>query len=844
MPDLTVGKPPFLYNLNTMVIVLLYQLITSQRGKLFKGRVEKSVRTLTDLCYLCGGFILTCMTDYLNELNESQREAVLYNEGPSLVIAGAGSGKTRVLTYKIAYLLDNGYEPWSILALTFTNKAAREMKERIARQVGQERARYLWMGTFHSIFSRILRAEAETLGFTPNFTIYDATDSKSLVKTIIKEMNLDDKVYKPGMVQGRISNAKNHLVLPEAYAANAELIEADRAAKVPLLHEIYLRYWNRCRQSDAMDFDDLLLYTYLLFRTRPDICDKYAARFRYILVDEYQDTNFAQHSIVLQLTQKHQFVCVVGDDAQSIYSFRGANIDNILNFTRTYKDARLFKLEQNYRSTQTIVNAANSLIAKNRDQIQKEVFSEKDKGEPIGVFAAYSDVEEGEIVTNKIAQLHAKSGYAYHDFAILYRTNAQSRIFEEALRKRSIPYRIYGGLSFYQRKEVKDVVAYFRLAVNPHDEEAFKRVINYPARGIGNTTLGKLTEAAGRCEVSLWKVLCEPLSYGVELNKGTYTKLQGFRDLISEFVTLAREQDAYTLGMELVKRSGIMAEIYQDRSPENMSRQENIEELVNGMRDFCDGRQEEGSPHVLLSDYLSEIALLTDQDEEQGEAQPKVTLMTIHSAKGLEFPNVFVVGLEENLFPSPLSSASYRALEEERRLFYVAVTRAEDHCYLSYAKSRFKYGKMEFCNPSRFLKDIDVRYLQVPQEELMGTRIEEKASRFRKEASRASYEREPRETGPSMFDGGPMPEEPHRFVPPRTLRRIPDASPSAAPAGPSAGGLSAGMWIEHERFGKGEVTRVEGNGDNCKATVQFQHAGVKQLLLKFARFKIIDSNTK
>lgn len=844
MPDLTVGKPPFLYNLNTMVIVLLYQLITSQRGKLFKGRVEKSVRTLTDLCYLCGGFILTCMTDYLNELNESQREAVLYNEGPSLVIAGAGSGKTRVLTYKIAYLLDNGYEPWSILALTFTNKAAREMKERIARQVGQERARYLWMGTFHSIFSRILRAEAEALGFAPNFTIYDATDSKSLVKAIIKEMNLDDKVYKPGMVQGRISNAKNHLVLPEAYAANAELIEADRAAKIPLLHEIYLRYWNRCRQSDAMDFDDLLLYTYLLFRTRPDICDKYAARFRYILVDEYQDTNFAQHSIVLQLTQKHQFVCVVGDDAQSIYSFRGANIDNILNFTRTYKDARLFKLEQNYRSTQTIVNAANSLIAKNRDQIQKEVFSEKDKGEPIGVFAAYSDVEEGEIVTNKIAQLHAKSGYAYHDFAILYRTNAQSRIFEEALRKRSIPYRIYGGLSFYQRKEVKDVVAYFRLAVNPHDEEAFKRVINYPARGIGNTTLGKLTEAAGRCEVSLWKVLCEPLSYGVELNKGTYTKLQGFRDLISEFVTLAREQDAYTLGMELVKRSGIMAEIYQDRSPENMSRQENIEELVNGMRDFCDGRQEEGSPHVLLSDYLSEIALLTDQDEEQGEAQPKVTLMTIHSAKGLEFPNVFVVGLEENLFPSPLSSASYRALEEERRLFYVAVTRAEDHCYLSYAKSRFKYGKMEFCNPSRFLKDIDVRYLQVPQEELMGTRIEEKASRFRKEASRASYEREPRETGPSMFDGGPMPEEPHRFVPPRTLRRIPDASPSAAPAGPSAGGLSAGMWIEHERFGKGEVTRVEGNGDNCKATVQFQHAGVKQLLLKFARFKIIDSNTK
>ena len=589
-----------------------------------------------------------------------------------------------------------------------------------------------------------------------------------------------------------------------------------------------------------MDFDDLLLYTYLLFHTRPDICDKYAARFRYILVDEYQDTNFAQHSIVLQLTQKQQFVCVVGDDAQSIYSFRGANIDNILNFTRTYKDARLFKLEQNYRSTQTIVNAANSLIAKNRDQIRKDVFSEKDKGEPIGVFAAYSDVEEGEIVANKIVQLHAKEDYAYHDCAILYRTNAQSRIFEEALRKRGIPYRIYGGLSFYQRKEVKDVVAYFRMVVNPNDEEAFKRVINYPARGIGNTTLGKLAEAASRFQVSLWKVLCEPLSYGLTLNKGIHTKLQGFRDLIAEFVTMAQEKDAYTVGMELVRRSGIMAEVYQDRSPENLSRQENIEELVNGMRDFCEGRQEEGNPHLLLADYLAEIALLTDQDEDKGETQSKVTLMTIHSAKGLEFRNVFVVGMEENLFPSPLSSASYRALEEERRLFYVAVTRAEDHCYLSYAKSRFKYGKMEFCNPSRFLKDIDVRYLKLPQEELMAGRIEEKASRFRKEASRASYEREPRESGPSMFDGGPMPEEPHRFVPPRTLRRIPDATPSTASSSPSAGGLSAGMWIEHERFGKGEVTKVEGSGDNCKATVQFQHAGVKQLLLKFARFKVID----
>ena len=731
-------------------------------------------------------------------------------------------------------------KPWEVIAITFTNKAARELRERLELALGdEEAASAVWAYTFHTACLRILRRHVDLLGFESAFTIYDEDDKKRVITNVMKKLNLDPKTFDPRTVMGMISRAKDKLMTPKQFAADAA---GDYFREK--VSDIYRQYEKEMKKACALDFDDIIMKTVLLLQNNPEVLEFYQHKFRYVLVDEYQDTNFAQHSIVLQLTQKHQFVCVVGDDAQSIYSFRGANIDNILNFTRTYKDARLFKLEQNYRSTQTIVNAANSLIAKNRDQIQKEVFSEKDKGEPIGVFAAYSDVEEGEIVTNKIAQLHAKSGYAYHDFAILYRTNAQSRIFEEALRKRSIPYRIYGGLSFYQRKEVKDVVAYFRLAVNPHDEEAFKRVINYPARGIGNTTLGKLTEAAGRCEVSLWKVLCEPLSYGVELNKGTYTKLQGFRDLISEFVTLAREQDAYTLGMELVKRSGIMAEIYQDRSPENMSRQENIEELVNGMRDFCDGRQEEGSPHVLLSDYLSEIALLTDQDEEQGEAQPKVTLMTIHSAKGLEFPNVFVVGLEENLFPSPLSSASYRALEEERRLFYVAVTRAEDHCYLSYAKSRFKYGKMEFCNPSRFLKDIDVRYLQVPQEELMGTRIEEKASRFRKEASRASYEREPRETGPSMFDGGPMPEEPHRFVPPRTLRRIPDASPSAAPAGPSAGGLSAGMWIEHERFGKGEVTRVEGNGDNCKATVQFQHAGVKQLLLKFARFKIIDSNTK
>lgn len=787
------------------------------------------------------------MVNYLDELNESQRAAVLYNEGPSLVIAGAGSGKTRVLTYKIAYLLDSGYEARSILALTFTNKAAREMKERIARQVGAERARYLWMGTFHSVFSRILRTEAESIGFTSNFTIYDSSDSKSLIKSIIKEMHLDDKVYKPGTVQARISNAKNHLILPDAYAANAELYESDAAAKIPAVRDIYRFYWERCRQSDVMDFDDLLLYTYLLFKQYPDICRRYAEHFQYVLVDEYQDTNFAQHSIVQQLTDIHRKVCVVGDDAQSIYSFRGANIDNILKFTQLYNDARLFKLEQNYRSTQTIVKAANSLIEKNREQIRKEVFSKNEAGEPITVFSAYSDVEEGEIVAGKIAQLHTREGYGYDDFAVLYRTNAQSRIFEEALRKHALPYRVYGGLSFYQRKEIKDVIAYFRLAVNPNDEEALKRVINYPARGIGDTTLGKIISAANVHKVSLWTVLCEPLSYNVSLNKGTHAKLQGFRDLIAGFVEAATSKSAYELGGEIVRQSGIISEIYQDRSPENLSRQENIEELVNGMHDFCATRQEEGNEHILLQDYLSEIALLTDQDNDKDEYVPQITLMTIHSAKGLEFKNVFVVGLEENLFPSPMSGSSYKALEEERRLFYVAITRAEEHCFLSYAKSRFKYGKMEFSNPSRFLSDIDSRYLNLPQGEAIARKVDEGATRFR-QGNLFSAHREEREEryidrhAPSMFDGGEIPQEPRRFVkpaPPRTLRKIPAAGASISSSG-STHGVSVGQTIEHERFGLGEVIRVEGTGDNCKATVRFRNVGEKQLLLKFARFKIVN----
>ena len=788
------------------------------------------------------------MTNYLDELNESQRAAVLYNDGPSLVIAGAGSGKTRVLTYKIAYLLDNGYEPWSILALTFTNKAAREMKERIARAVGTEKAKYLWMGTFHSVFARILRTEADALGYSSNFTIYDSSDSKSLIKSLLKELNLDEKVYKPGLIQSRISNAKNHLVSAQAYAASGEFFRSDSEAKIPAMRDIYIRYCERCKQSDAMDFDDLLVNTYLLFKNNPDICDKYAERFRYVLVDEYQDTNFAQHSIVLQLTSKYQRVCVVGDDAQSIYSFRGANIDNILKFTRLYNDARLFKLEQNYRSTQLIVKAANSLIEKNREQIRKEVFSENSVGEPITVTSAYSDVEEGEIVANKITSMHVKNGQPYSDFAILYRTNAQSRIFEEALRKRAVAYRIYGGLSFYQRKEIKDVIAYFRLAVNPHDGEALKRVINYPARGIGDTTLNKIIATAAQEGVSLWTVISSPLDYGLNINKGTHAKLQGFRDIIAGFVSRVETTNAYDFGKEIVGASGIMADIIQDTSPEGLSRRENIDELVNGMYDFCDIRRQEGNERMFLTDYLSEVSLLTDQDGEKDDSVPKVTLMTIHSAKGLEFRNVFIVGMEENLFPGPMSSDSPRALEEERRLFYVAITRAEENCFISYAKNRYKYGKPEFCNPSRFLKDINPAFLKMPADS--GFAAVRSNEGYAKRNYERNYERTDsyRSNGPSMFDGGEIPQEPVRFVkpvPPRNLKRIvPASSASSISQGVSLGkadthGVEVGRLIEHERFGRGEVVRLEGSGDNCKATVRFENAGDKQLLLKFARFKII-----
>ena len=645
------------------------------------------------------------------------------------------------------------------------------------------------------------------------------------------------------MVQARISNAKNHLVSPAGYANNKEAYEGDRAAKVPALRDIYQRYWERCRQADAMDFDDLLFYTFLLFRDHPEVLARYQDQFRYILVDEYQDTNFAQHSIVLQLAKNHQHVCVVGDDAQSIYSFRGADIDNILYFTKVYPDTKVFKLEQNYRSTQTIVRAANSLIEKNQWQIRKEVFSEKEKGEAIGVYQAYSDVEEGDIVVNKIAELRREKRYAYSDFAILYRTNAQSRIFEEAMRKRSMPYRIYGGLSFYQRKEIKDVIAYFRLIVNPNDEEAFKRIINYPARGIGDTTVGKIIAAATGHNVSLWTVLCEPLAYGLNFNKGTVGKLQAFRELISAFITDAAEKNAYEIGADIIRQSGIINDVCQDNSPENLSRKENIEELVNGMSDFCAQRQEEGNPNVLLGDFLSEVSLLTDQDSDKDGDDEKITLMTVHSAKGLEFKNVFVVGMEENLFPSSMVGDSPRALEEERRLFYVAITRAEEHCFLSYAKTRFRYGKMEFGSPSRFLKDIDVRFLRLPQDAGMFRRVEEEAAVFRRENARGfAPDREDAPYGGKERVSVRPKQQIIAPTVPRNLKRVAPSANTASTspsAGASANRVQQGQLIEHERFGLGEVLKVEGEGDNAKATIRFKNAGDKQLLLRFARFKVL-----
>ena len=847
--------------------------------------------------------------DLLNDLNESQRKAVEYIDGPSLVIAGAGSGKTRVLTYKIAYLLQQGVKPWSIMALTFTNKAAREMKERIGKLVGQELAQHLYMGTFHSIFSRILRAEAQHIGFTNNFTIYDESDSRSLIKTIVKEMGLDEKVYKPASVHSRISMAKNNLMSADNYARDKELYQADQRAKMPRVGDIFITYVQRCQQANAMDFDDLLTLTFKLFQEHEDIRKKYADRFDFLLVDEYQDTNHAQMRIVMQLCKEKERVCAVGDDSQSIYSFRGANIDNILSFQSRFKEARLFKLEQNYRSTQSIVEAANSLIKHNSNQIPKNVYSKNDKGESLIYKPAYSDKEEALIVCREIKRIKRQDDCQYSDFAILYRTNAQSRSFEEEFRKQGIPYRIYGGLSFFQRKEVKDVIAYFRLVANPDDEEAFKRIINYPSRGIGNTTVAKIAACALDNHVSFWQVISSPEHYGLGVNKGTLAKLESFRLMISGFVEKSASMNAFDLGDTIVKESGISADIYKSgsRDPEDLARQENLEELLGGMQSFVEECREEGrEQEAYLTDYLQGVALLTDLDSKGDDDEPRVSLMTVHASKGLEFPTVFVVGLEENIFPSAIVS-TLRELEEERRLLYVAITRAEKHCVLTSAKNRFRYGKMEFGNPSRFIKEIDSAFIQedseMPHDDYgfgssgygrggygnggYGGRMpwdnHSISSQFkpdRKDYSdgeddfrtngrggyRTSGRDDFRSSGRDDFRSSSRDDFrtsgrsgsglDSRFKSVRGLeaaRRIMDSSSSSLGSSSSSSGsafgsstssagsgrLVEGAKIEHQRFGVGTVLKLEGSGENAKATVQFVNSGTKQLLLKFAKFTII-----
>ena len=817
--------------------------------------------------------------DLLKDLNEAQRAAVEYIDGPSLVIAGAGSGKTRVLTYKIAYLLSQGMKPWSIMALTFTNKAAREMKERIGKLVGNDLAQHLYMGTFHSIFSRILRAEAEHIGFNNNFTIYDESDSRSLIKAIVKELGLDDKKYKPAAVHAKISMAKNNLMSAAAYESDAAIFEQNKRAQMPEVGKIFLAYVQRCKQANAMDFDDLLTLTYQLFREHEDIRHKYAARFDYVLVDEYQDTNHVQMSIVMQLCQEKQRVCAVGDDSQSIYSFRGANIDNILNYQRQFQGTRLFKLEQNYRSTQTIVEAANSLIKHNRNQIPKDVFSENAKGEKIQYKPAYSDKEEAVIVAKDVKRIRREDGCQYSDFAILYRTNAQSRSFEEEFRKQGIPYRIYGGLSFYQRKEIKDIIAYFRLVANPDDEEAIKRIINYPARGIGATTVLKIADCAHQNQVSFWEVIGAPEQYGLAVNKGTMNKLETFRLLISSFIERAQTTDVYELGDAIIKESGISQDIMSGKDADDLARQENLEEFLSGMSAFVEERREEGRfDELFLQDYLQDVALLTDADSDGDKDEPRVSLMTVHAAKGLEFPTVFVVGLEENIFPSPLSAASLRELEEERRLLYVAITRAEKHCILTNAKNRWRYGKMEFDNPSRFIDEIDSKLIDSQDEaggSLFGSRAD--SSSDQPEWARAQRPRRPWEDADqpryssryqnskpvaSQFVADPKPSlSEGNFKSVRALNAakrymethsshpasrstgsaaLSVSSSAASSAGSSSCGLQEGMKIEHQRFGRGTVLKIEGTGENTKATVEFVHSGTKQLLLKFAKFTVVD----
>ena len=772
----------------------------------------------------------------IEELNESQREAVLCCDAPSLVIAGAGSGKTRVLTSKIAYLLQNGMQPWNILALTFTNKAAKEMRERIGRMVGEETASRLWMGTFHSVFSRILRQECAYLGFARDFTIYDASDSKSLVKSIIKDMQLDDKTYKPGSVASRISMAKNRLMLPSAYMADRQNFEADMHAKMPAIGQIYMQYWQRCRQSNVMDFDDLLLYTWILFSEHPDIAQKWEDRFHFVLVDEYQDTNYAQHLIVWLLTQHRQRVCVVGDDAQSIYSFRGANIDNILRFQEQYSGSRLFKLEQNYRSTQTIVSAANSLIGHNRGQIHKEVFSRKELGEPISVIQTYSDIDEATAIMKCIREFRNNEQIPYSQMAVLYRTNAQSRAFEEVLRKSSVPYRVYGGMSFYQRKEIKDIIAYLRLTVNMYDEEALRRVINYPARGIGQTTLDKVFKAASVHETTPWEVLCTPQLLP-DVNAGTRSKLLAFVQMIKSFNERHSKDDAYRLVLDIVRQSGMQAEVNRGHEPEDIARQENLQELMDGIAAFVQERKEQGQ-EFFLTHYLQEVSLLSDVDENDSQSEDRLTLMTVHSAKGLEFRVVFIVGMEETLFPSQMSMDSPRGLEEERRLFYVAITRAEEYLIITHAKSRFRYGKTEFCEPSRFLREIDPRFLRVK-----GASASASAGIVRLgQAGMSSLPPSGASRTPSSGFRQSVPTgiDARRFVRVKTAAQSAGEPSQAGTVAKDVPNVSVGTRILHERFGSGVVTAIEGKGIDSKATVDFQNVGVKQLLLRFAKFKIAD----
>ena len=771
------------------------------------------------------------MHNYLDELNEVQRQAVENIHGASLIIAGAGSGKTRVLTYRIAHLLKNGVRPGSILALTFTNKAAREMKERISAIAGQNTARYLWMGTFHSIFSRILRTEHETIGYPADFTIYDSADSKNLIKSIIKDMNLDDKTYKPNVVASRISAAKNNLVSSEVYATLPETAEYDQSIKMPLISQIYKEYAKRCFLAGAMDFDDLLLKTNALLRNHAHILEKYQKIFEYILVDEYQDTNHSQYMIIKKLAATHNNICVVGDDAQSIYSFRGARIEYILNFQKDYPKHQVFKLEQNYRSTQNIVDAANSVIARNKRQIKKNVFSEKEKGTPIKVMSAITDNEEGYLVANEIADTRLREHFMFSDYAILYRTNAQSRIFEEALRKRNIPYKIYGGLSFYQRKEIKDLLAYFRLVINPKDNEAFKRIINYPARGIGQTTLTKLEQFSAQNSISIWEFATNISVLVNEFNKGTAAKIHEFTSLIETFKEKLATHSAFELASEIATTSGVMKDLYKDQTPEGVSRFENIQELLNGMQEFSISAREEGTPGQ-LNNYMEDVALLTDQDSDKPEDKDHVTLMTIHSAKGLEFKVVFIVGVEENLFPSNQPGLkSLDELEEERRLFYVALTRAEQHAYLSYARQRYKWGKLEFCNKSRFIDEIDPQYLDMPVDKdsaFFGSSQELPFSAPKPKPQTASIPGV-RTSGISQSDMA------------RKLSKLRDAkkeTDSFEFSNPEE--IQAGMMVEHQRFGRGKVLQIEGKAPDIQATVFFQNAGKKQLLLKFAKLRIVE----